>query len=578
MTNDKKIKIGIEAKGGKEAAKDIKLVGDAFENAAKDAAAASDRIEQGMRDADPERLEQGFRDLEEAAERMEKSLEAAAVDTENLSDEQREAYESTKKLTSGMRRMGPAMRQTERGGRNAGLAVLEFSRAVEDAQYGIRGVLNNIPQLVMLLGAGGGLAGAISLVAVGLATLGPKLVEFFSKTKDEAERVAEAAANVKTTIEGVARAEARYFEQSEKGYNAKAADLQKTISLHDQELKAIQRKYREEMARADADAGIALAETDLAEETGEITAEEAEKRRIDIRKKLRDKEYQAEKKRREKELAEKEAKEKAASEQVAENERKLAEAQKALEEQQQNPEKVKLTDEEKAEIEANNKRIEELGGKKYGGRAATEREDRNKQILEEARKAAEKAQKKKVDDLQREIKQLKEDVDKSREQQRGAASDWFDTREKNAGDQTIDDIRYRKGNRTDELNQIRQDAAARKRREAEEKKRNEERERLDKTASSEGVQTVGLIKDAYKKMGQKGDEAVKQAGSLGVAMQDTVNTANEVASLLGLVNSTLIALDKKSTAETAKVRAQMEQQKTQLKRLQKDFLRYENNR
>lgn len=57
-------------------------------------------------------------------------------------------------------------RQFGRGG-NAGLALLEFSRLTEDAQYGVAGVLNNIPTLVMLLGGGGGVAGAISLVAVG---------------------------------------------------------------------------------------------------------------------------------------------------------------------------------------------------------------------------------------------------------------------------------------------------------------------------------------------------------------------------------------------------------------------------
>lgn len=51
-------------------------------------------------------------------------------------------------------------------GSNAGGAVLEFSRAFEDAQYGIRGVLNNIPTLVAMLGGGAGLAGVISIAAV----------------------------------------------------------------------------------------------------------------------------------------------------------------------------------------------------------------------------------------------------------------------------------------------------------------------------------------------------------------------------------------------------------------------------
>lgn len=54
---------------------------------------------------------------------------------------------------------------------NSGLAALEVSRAFEDAQYGIAGVLNNLPSLVMMLGGGAGLAGALSIAAVGATQL-----------------------------------------------------------------------------------------------------------------------------------------------------------------------------------------------------------------------------------------------------------------------------------------------------------------------------------------------------------------------------------------------------------------------
>ena len=58
---------------------------------------------------------------------------------------------------------------------NGGMAVLEFSRAFEDAQYGIRGVLNNIPLLVASLGGGAGLAGVISIAAVAGSQLWSRL-------------------------------------------------------------------------------------------------------------------------------------------------------------------------------------------------------------------------------------------------------------------------------------------------------------------------------------------------------------------------------------------------------------------
>ena len=57
------------------------------------------------------------------------------------------------------------------GSRNMGRAVLDGSRALEDLQYGVAGVLNNIPGLISSLGGPAGLAGAVSLVAVGAKIL-----------------------------------------------------------------------------------------------------------------------------------------------------------------------------------------------------------------------------------------------------------------------------------------------------------------------------------------------------------------------------------------------------------------------
>jgi len=66
------------------------------------------------------------------------------------------------------------------GFKNAGAAtsLLELSRAIEDAQYGIRGVLNNIPQLALAMGAGAGLTGVVSIAAVAVASLGQAFLDF----------------------------------------------------------------------------------------------------------------------------------------------------------------------------------------------------------------------------------------------------------------------------------------------------------------------------------------------------------------------------------------------------------------
>lgn len=57
------------------------------------------------------------------------------------------------------------------GGPNLGMSVLFASQAIEDLQYGIGGVVNNIPMLAMALGAGAGVAGAASLAAVAINQL-----------------------------------------------------------------------------------------------------------------------------------------------------------------------------------------------------------------------------------------------------------------------------------------------------------------------------------------------------------------------------------------------------------------------
>lgn len=95
-----------------------------------------------------------------------------------------EGFKGAETAAGRMRQLAAATGR-QRGG--AGLAFLEFSRAVEDAQYGIRGVMNNIPQMALMMGAGAGLTGVVSLLAVGVATLGVKLWDWVNMTKEAAE-------------------------------------------------------------------------------------------------------------------------------------------------------------------------------------------------------------------------------------------------------------------------------------------------------------------------------------------------------------------------------------------------------
>ena len=89
------------------------------------------------------------------------------------------------------------------------MGFLAFSQAVEDAQYGIKGVLNNIPQMVMGFGGGMGLAGAISLAAVAAAVLYPALKRLYGSLDNERIKLA-AAEWGKVFNEGVKAADATY--------------------------------------------------------------------------------------------------------------------------------------------------------------------------------------------------------------------------------------------------------------------------------------------------------------------------------------------------------------------------------
>lgn len=101
------------------------------------------------------------------------------------------------------RRAGAAIDTAVKPTRNLGQAGLEASRAIEDLQYGIGGVVNNIPSLVMALGGGAGLTAAISLAAVGVN----QLYKQFSAMPDATAAAATAAkTHMQSVVESVAEA------------------------------------------------------------------------------------------------------------------------------------------------------------------------------------------------------------------------------------------------------------------------------------------------------------------------------------------------------------------------------------
>jgi len=180
-------------------------------------------------------------------------------------------------------------------GMGGSMALLEFSRAAEDAQYGIRGVLNNIPGLAMALGGGAGLAGAASLAAVAIATLGKRTYDFVTNAKgikeatDEMGRLDEKlkaaqARNAKQSLEGTAEG-AQKLKGALAEANAEFADgnakLAASVALSKQAADATHDLERARIAASDIpEAEKILLQLEL-EKKATIEAMEAERARLE---------------------------------------------------------------------------------------------------------------------------------------------------------------------------------------------------------------------------------------------------------------------------------------------------------
>lgn len=106
---------------------------------------------------------------------VEKSMQRAATETYHFADEvrhltQEEARElvtTMVKADQGVGKLSGSLSSARGGVRDMGRATLEGARALEDLQYGIGGIVNNVPGLVMAVGGTMGMAGLFNVLLVG---------------------------------------------------------------------------------------------------------------------------------------------------------------------------------------------------------------------------------------------------------------------------------------------------------------------------------------------------------------------------------------------------------------------------
>jgi len=188
---------------------------------------------------------------------------------------------ASKRATVTSNSMKEAEKQLAQQNTQTSMGIMAMSNAFQDAQYGMQGMINNIPGIVSGMGLGMGVAGVMQVVAVGLKIVNDNFDVFGTKAKEASE-----AAN-KEAAELMDLANKAYI--SEKAALAladaqqKQADSAQQINGHYQEQIRLsneiiaQKKAQAdaEIASADAESAVAMARLQLMEATGQITKENA---------------------------------------------------------------------------------------------------------------------------------------------------------------------------------------------------------------------------------------------------------------------------------------------------------------
>jgi hypothetical protein len=151
------------------------------------------------------------------------------------------------------------------GATNAGMAMLMFSQGLEDAQYGLRGVMNNIPPLIMALGGGPGLAGAVSVGAVAVS----QLSKVWAKLNNEQELAERNAKSLAAWTERTTKA----VQAAEDAGRAQAEAYQQQFDLMDQKREYDEREISRQEKLAAAQRDVQQAEMERLDGSARLQAE-----------------------------------------------------------------------------------------------------------------------------------------------------------------------------------------------------------------------------------------------------------------------------------------------------------------
>lgn len=208
----------------------------------------------------------------------------ASATADELEHSLTEAERGAVRAQGALRGLEQSLKTTGTGSRNSGLAMLEFSRALEDAQYGLSGVLNNIPGLLSMMGAGAGLAGVVSIAAIGVLKAAQAiggLIESIDRARKAAQIGFPELSDGAAIAAEAATEAADSYERLEKSLDSIAS----ARARHAGSL-AAEAKATDDLARAQLE--LQEAEIDRAAARGEIDSTEADEAKREARRRAED--------------------------------------------------------------------------------------------------------------------------------------------------------------------------------------------------------------------------------------------------------------------------------------------------
>lgn len=273
--SDKKFTIGIDTTADTTGAKQAAVALDAVEGSAEALGKELGKpngAELEKLPAPAKAAAASIYDLEKKLEQLNKELKSLPVGSAQFVA-LAEKVKSAQSALAGADKEASKLGATVKRSGNAGLAVQEFARGLEDAQYGLRGVQNNIPGLVLALGGGPGLAGVLSIAAV----VGGQLWSLLSKGSDEAKDSAIDYLDIAKKLSKEFGNGALEIEKA-RGDNAAAAlAKQKEYATAQQKIADSELTLEKQRIKGDGGVTVAKARLDLSRIEGDLLTATGEK-------------------------------------------------------------------------------------------------------------------------------------------------------------------------------------------------------------------------------------------------------------------------------------------------------------